>query len=765
MKTIISPFTRFSLLVLVLFALACGKDNALEPIGINICEENPCGYPDRCPDACNDGNGGTTDGEGSDITRDDLTPEGNVTETETGYLVEGSLSMETESGETITFVEADLDVQFNEDGSLRSISGSSDVPISTDYFEFEAPVRADIGFFNGKFLNENRDFEILLQEDRWYFVFAISASFGINIGFNDDPEATKPLSISPPIGGHVTLIQDYTDPMFFFSLGHDDGLGGDGGTGDGSGSGDGGSDGNSDGGGELLGVSFGVSHEGLFIYEPTNPVDKVVSFNASTVKGGTFTFWGVLQASGLRYENKGFGASFYSPDPLDSDFEAGYRSGINGELEFSLDIASFVSFGFPIGEGSTAIEAVASTDGGVTARAFFNGLVDPDLSWWPDFIPIVPNNSLQAYGYVEDSGWFDIGLSGVYGLDTPGGFRGITGDMRATPEALTLEGTAAIDEDTWNAFITFTADQTRVVTTPPVSFTDGISETVTAQIDDAIATTEQALEDLQKANEQYELELSLRGLRAALPGIVDEALDIIDDAVDAAIKSARDQRDQILEDYDRVACSDNITSQVNAVVKPYKDALNRLKNAVDASNDNAQTRIEIEDALRDLAALDKINKTVTVSITHGGTLFKCSQFKQTDTRSVTINRTVISSEYKAKLLEAADNVKYISEADGIRFDAQVIVDELPTLEELNSLKDSIESCVAELTENIGDVGFIYHHETKTYTHFMVIGGEEKEVGSFDIFSQDQLIENARLEVSSCNASDELNKLYRQAKSR
>ncbi|NAS12008.1 hypothetical protein [Poritiphilus flavus] len=765
------PQIRISRILLLLLSIAvtlnCSKDESnFEPIGSDPCKSDPCSNPELCADSCNDNAGGIT----GELNREDLKPEGNVTETENGYMVEGKLSMETESGETVVFNEADLDVEFNEDGSLMSISGTAEVPSPSNYFEIADPVSADVGFFSGKFLNENRNFEIKLKDDRHYFVFAIAVALEVSVGANDDPDATKPITIAVPVGGHITLIQDFTDPMFFYSLGGS-ALGNNSGDGNNNGDGNNG-DGNNDGNGnneddgEVMGVSFGASYGANLVYEPSLPVENIVSFDAKSVTGGTFSFWKVLEASGLYYQNKGFSVDFNLKEPMNSEIGYGYRAGINGNINFSADIKGIISFGFPIGKGSTAIVAEASSKEGIKAQAFVNGLVEPDLSWWPDFIPVKPNGNLNAYGYVEETGAFDLGLSGSLGLEMPTGNQGVQGSLRLTQNEFTMTGEVVSGDDVWGATAIITKDETRCIATAPNNFTDGISETVTAQIDQAIETTEKALEDLEKANENYEFELSLRGLRTALPGIIDRALAEINTAEDNGIKSGRSQANKILNDNNRKLCSDNIAAVVKSAVKPYKDALTRLKNAVNNSNDNAQTRTELEAALRNLAGLNKINKSVTVSITHGHKTFGCGNlWKQTNKRTIKINRTILNSTQVSQLNEAADNVKYIQEADGIRFDAQLIVDELPTMEELEGLKKNVEACVSELTEQLGDVGFVYNHETKEYTHFMVINGEEKEVGTFDIFNNSEIVASARLELGSCNTSEELKALQQRAKAR
>ena len=291
MKTKLKPLYKIVLVFsLTALAVSCGKENGIEPIASNPCEENPCGNPNECPDQCDNGN---TDDTGSGITEDDLEPKGNITETENGYLVEGSLTIKTDSEESIVFAEADLDVQFDDNGNLASISGTTEIPAPSNYFEFETPVQADIGFFTGKFLNENRDFEIKLVDERSYFVFAVSAGLELKLGVNDNPDAHKPLSIEAPVGGHITFIADYTDPMFFFSLGGD-ALGGDDSNSDNS-NGDSSSSHN-----KLASVSFGGSFGSNFVYEPTNPVQgNVVSFQANQVTGGTVSFFKLLEVSGM----------------------------------------------------------------------------------------------------------------------------------------------------------------------------------------------------------------------------------------------------------------------------------------------------------------------------------------------------------------------------------------------------------------------------------------------------------------------------------
>ncbi|MEM6863755.1 MAG: hypothetical protein AAF575_01185, partial [Bacteroidota bacterium] len=465
---------------------------------------------------------------------------------------------------------------------------------------------------------------------------------------------------------------------------------------------------------------------------------------------------------GMLYQNRSFNADLDFNEPLNSEFGIGFQAGINGTLDLSLGITSFISFGFPIASGSAAVVAEASSEG-ATGKAFISGLVDPDLSWWPDFIPVVPDGNLNAYGSIVQSGSFDIGLSGSFSMETPTTNHIVEGMLRATPDAFTMDGKVTNNDEIWEANVTFTKDQTRAIATPPVNFADGISETVTAQIDKAIETTEKALADLEAANEQYEFELSLRGLRAALPGIISDAEDAIDNAVSSTISDARTRINNSLNARDLVRCSDNLSGQMTAIVRGHRNALTRLGDAVNDQNDNETVRAELEGALRDLAAMDRITRTFSVSVEYASKFTGCSIGPRfTESRSESIDSQVLTTAQKAQLLEAADNVKFIAEADGIRFDAQVIVDQLPTIQELETLRDGVEDCVSELTEGIEKSGFTYIHDTGEFIPFIVINGEEKEVESFDVFSADELVAKARIETDGCNPNQALKRLQAEA---
>ncbi len=713
------------MLLVMVIAISCGKDDVensiepttIDPVAVDPCDD-PCANPKECPGQCVNENTG--------LNKDAFKPEGTIMDTENGYTVDGKLTIPIDSIGEIVFDNADIDVSFNEDGTLQSLVGNTQIPPLENYFEFAQPLEAEVGFFSGKFLNENRNYEITLKDERSYFVFNIQANFELKIGSNDDPNATKPISISPGNAG-LTLITDYTDPMFFFSVGGDV-AGGEN------------NNGNNNSNSRLLGVSFGGSFGANMSYVPTNPVNDVISFNAKRVGGGTLSFFKILQGSGLYYENKSFSADIDSKEPLASSFAAGYRAGWNGTIDVDLDITSFISFGFPIAEGSAAIVAEASTINGVEARAFINGSVDPDLSWYPDFIPIKPGRSLNADGYVNQNGDFDIGVAGTYSIETPNNQQEIQGSMRLSNPAFEIGGSYIKNGQEWSVNSTITKDETEVVVNAPNSFVAGLDALVEQEIDSVLNSVEDAVANLEKATADYEFELSLRGLREGLPVIISNAQKTINDRVAAGVADGVSMARAEVSSRGAVYCGDNISSIANGIVKPYRDALARMGNAVNNQNDNDQTRTELEAALRQLAGLNRVNKTVTATVTWGLPLTGCA-IPFTSTRNINLNFVVLTSAQVTQLNTAASNVKFIAETSDIKISAQAIFDAVPTQEirdRLDILKQDIVNQV-KTYQDFNGVGFIKKHTTSEFTFFIEQGNERKTVTSFNPFNPDVII--------------------------
>jgi len=704
-------------LFLLLLMQACDKTNCeddpcAEGCGEcpDICETDPCSDPVLCPEQCPEFDDGT-------LGKSNLKATGNVEETADGMIVDGSLIITTPEDSEIVLDDAEIVVEYNDDRTVKSISGTSNAPSPTDYMEFTEPVQADVGYYSGKYLNDNWDLDILLVDERFYLAFKIAVALELKVGANSDPDATKPLSIKPPVGGHILYIYDYTDPFYFYSAAQD----------------------------ALGSLAFGESFQGYIPYVPMQPVDEIVSFQGNSVRGGKFPIYKVIEVNGTMIQATSFNVELVEENPFPTNFSSGYSAGVNGEFELSLPISDWISFSIPLGEASAAITAKAGTSG-VEAQAFLNGLAKPDNSWWPEFIPVKPEGQIRASGYVQQEGKFDLELSGEYNLHMPNDVFAIEGSIGATNKALTIGGSMLANGLTWQAEAEFRANETEFKANPPQELLDDINNLVNSNIDSALTKAETALADLEKATEDYEFELSLRGLRSTIPTIVSEAKKRIADEVADGIESGRAQTDKILDDEGFALCSDNISKQVKKLDDPYIDALNRLSDAAANSNDNETTRKEIEGALRDLAKLDRLNKLTTVTIVAGNKkvnnpypipdVKKCT-FTSSFKRTVKLDVQILTAQQVELLNTAADNVKFITETSDIKIEAEEIWKKVPSTEIMAKLKDDIENGTKSIP-SIGEVGFINHHDKGTFSYYWVVNGERKELEDVDIFSPDAI---------------------------
>ena len=636
------------------------------------------------------------------ITRSQMHPSGDVTETSNGYIIKGSLDMDTEESGTVSFANADLNVEFNPDGTLKNISGRAQIPQPANFVEFADPVQADVGYFSGKYLNENRDFDIVLKEDISYFVYHIALAAEMKIGGNDDPNSTKPLSLKLPVGGHILYVADYNDPMFFFSGAQD-----------------------------LLGsLGFGSSLEGKIPYVPLQPVDGFRPFDGNSIRSGSFPIFKVIEASGSIIRNIDFSAQLTDSDPLGVKFSAGYQAGINGAFDLSLPIATFVSFGIPLGEASAAVSAELSS-GGFVGQAFINGLAARDNTWWPNFIPVKPSGQIRTTGFVQQDGSFRLGLQGEFNLQLPSANEKYVGSATVTNDDFTMEGSVTNDDLTWKARATFLKDATEYAATPPQKLLDDISSYVEAEIDSGFDALQKALQDLEDRTADYEFELSLRGLRSSLPKIISEARDLLSSGMKSAETKARKKIKDELAKRSLKLCSDDLKSVIKTVTEPYRTVLDRLESAVAEPNDNDRTRSEIEAALRDAASKKRFKKTVTVTVKVANKTLGCT-FSSTQTGSATVDVRILPDDKVSLILEAADNVKYLAETSDRKFKARKIYDELPSKEELEKLRADIQSGVKKIP-GLSEVGFIYSHDDKTYSFYVVHGGKRHDVPEFDMF--------------------------------
>ncbi|HXV14731.1 MAG TPA: hypothetical protein VEC56_11055 [Candidatus Krumholzibacteria bacterium] len=620
------------------------------------------------------------------LTRDDLAPEGVVVETADGYQVQGALHVKTDEGE-VSFVNADLDVSFDENGRVRNITGTTEIPSPHERIEFANPVQADIGFFSGKFLNDNRDF-ILLKEDTDYFVFNFDVNLEMRIATGETGEdATKPISVRAPLGGQLLMIIDYNDPMYYV-YGEQD----------------------------LLGAAgMGWSLHSRIPFAPWHPVEDMGTFDGKNTRVGTFPILKVLEVTGQMVDNNYTELHLSEEDPLTSDLRTGYQSGYNGEMALDLFLKDIVGVEIPIAEGSGGVWSEVSVQEVFEGHAYVNGLTS-ELDWWPAFIPAAPVASLRTSAFIRSDLDFDVTVAGEFGWNlAAGGGNAWSGYFNFAPEALTLGGSVRDDDTVFNIEGRVTKETTSVSTRPPQEVLDLVSSGVTGELDDRIAQAEQAWNDLQEATADYEFELSLRGLRSALPNIVDTAKNALSTAI------ANELRNHEGEPY-----YDDLRDHLYSADNPYHTALDRLKAAALQIQDNDQTRAEIEAALRGVAAR-KIFSTTYVYRVLGVTV-----------KTVNVSRRIMSDTQANQIITAADNVRHIKESWDRKVRMQEIYDTIPDKEIFERVKDDIENGLIVI-DDLGEIGFVYGHDDQVFRAYALVGGDRHELGEVDLFSVVDLV--------------------------
>jgi hypothetical protein len=620
------------------------------------------------------------------FTRDDLAPEGVVVETADGYQVQGALHVKTDEGE-VSFVNADLDVSFDENGRVRNITGTTEIPSPHERIEFANPVQADVGFFSGKFLNENRDF-ILLKEDTDYFVFNFDVTLEMRIATGETGEgATKPISVKAPLGGQLLMVIDYNDPMYYV-YGEQD----------------------------LLGAAgMGWSLHARIPFVPWHPVEDMGTFDGKNTRTGTFPILKVLEVTGQMVDNNYTELHLSEEDPFTSDLRTGYQCGYNGAMTLDLFLKEIVGVEIPIAEGSGGVWSEVSVQEVFEGHAYVSGLTS-ELDWWPSFIPAAPVASLRTSAFIRSDLDFDVTVAGEFGWNlAAGGGNAWTGYFNFAPEALTLGGSVRDDDTVFDIEGRVTKETTSVSTRPPQEILDLVSAGVTGELDHRIAEAERAWNDLQEATADYEFELSLRGLRSALPNIVDTATNALATAI------ANELRNHEGEPY-----YDSLRDHLYSADNPYHAALDRLKAAALEIQDNDQTRAEIEAALRGVAAR-KIFTTTYVYRVAGITI-----------KTVNVSRRIMSDTQANQIITAADNVQYIKESWDRKVQMQEIYDTIPDKAIFERVRDDIENGVIVI-DDLGEIGFVYGHDDHVFRAYAQVGDDRHELGEVDLFSVVDLV--------------------------
>jgi hypothetical protein len=566
--------------------------------------------------------------------------------------------MATSDTTEVTFLEADLRVRLDDQGRVRSISGRARIPPPHERISFEDPVRADVGFFRGEFLNSERELGILLRDDTDYFVFDVQVAFQMNIATGDTGEdATRPVVVKAPLGGRALMVVDYTDPMYY-TFGAQD----------------------------LLGAAgHGWSLRQRLPYRPVLPVDTVGAFDGGSIRTGTIPIFKVLSLEGEIVDNEYTEIHMTREDPFASGLRKGYRAGVNGDVAMDLFVKDVAGIELPLVGTSGGIWGEGGTDGVFRGHLFLRGKTTNDFSWWPTFIPARPIAELDGDAFVTHTGDFSVGLEGRYGWRFADGDQTMAGGFRFDPDALTLRGTISGPELDFPSTGEVTEDATRLDVAPPETLLDAVATEVNDRVLPRIEEARSAWEELQQATEDYEFELSLRGLRSALPTIVDRAKSELDDGIDAAIRS---QDGEIWEGA--------LRDHLRRADDPYHRELDALKAAALEIEDDDRTRAEIERALRAVAS----RKIFSTTFTYRDPVFGTVLYRRT------ISFRILSDSQAARLVEAADNVRFIEETSDRMIALRDVYEQVEDRELFEQVRDDLREGVLQM-RGIEELGLVF----------------------------------------------------------
>lgn len=617
---------------------------------------------------------------GTNFNQDNVTATGSVTQTDDGFTVDGTLEIGTSDTSSVTFENADVRVRFDDAGNMTSVSGTVEIPAPHERITFDDPVRAEIGLFTGKFLNDERDLGILLQDDTDYFVFDFAVALKMNIATGETGEdAVKPISVKAPVGGRVLMVVDYTDPMYFV-YGEQDLLG-------------------------AMGMGWSLNSRIPFV--PQRQIADLGAFDGANIRTGTFPIYKIFSISGTTVDNEYTEVHLSEENPFDSDLRRGFQQGWNGDFDLDLSIKDVFGLVIPVADGSGGIFAEASVQDIFQGHVYGVGQTTDDFSWYPTFIPMKPASQLGVEAYLTHEGDFEVGMQGQYGWEFPDGLYAMGGGFSISNEAMELNGEIVDADVRWAVSGRVAADATTVAVEPPQELLDAIASDVNNEVLPRIEEAQAAWEDLKEATADYEIELSLRGLRTQLPGIVDAAKSGITNGINAELRK-----------HEGKIYYNSLRSHLRSADDSYITALNNLKAAAQNANDNQTTRNTLEAALRSVAAKKVFSTTYRYRVL-GKTV-----------KTVSFSRQVISNSQAAALVNAANNVWRIQETSSIKISMQQIYDQVPDKQIFDEVKDDIQDGLL-IMRDIGELGFVYPHapDEGAYNAFVVIDDTRYEVGT------------------------------------
>ncbi len=661
------------------------------------------------------------------FSADNLMPTGTVIDTGDGYTVNGNLTMQFGENSEQTFSNANLQASFDENMNLVDLAGEGDLPTEfTDNVSLDAGVRADFGLFTGAEINADPAYGATMLDNRQYFLYFLSS--GVTLTIQNPAIPAQEITVSAPLLPipNFILISDPYDPMVYYGDGGD--------------------------------FAYGLSIQGLLPFRPVvNTSGRVTSFEGNELLKGSlgvgFKIFDFLTFTGERVILDPRFATNLSvlDDTIDVDGPSvlDFKIGFNGGAAFEFSVLTVGLFAFDIGASSATLEV-----GHEGVNLAIDALVEPDVSWAPPWMPFVPESQLTADFFANDKGVLDANLSGAYKSTVPA--ADVEGSIHITLDQVTMKAVVR-DRIDIPMSITFGDNETHAKVELDVAFTDEINAAVSSAFDRAEQQVDQAIADLEAAITGYEIEVSLNGLRTAIPAIADAAISTLN-GLPSTVRTAVDNA-VVAEIQSREACTGSgifrvcvgVDTLVNegaigntagdeakATAQGYVDAVipvfEELKFQVQQADD-ASLRVALEQAL--LAAYDNrtINKTVSGSVSLGsvpvyGSLGSVPY-------SYNLNVTILDTTNADLILTAADHASKIQASSDLVISSQTIVDNLPTKQVVGQVRQKVESGATQLP-GVKEVS--YDVVNGSYSASVLLSDDSVHTAGFNVLSLDEAIQ-------------------------
>lgn len=633
---------------------------------------------------------------------------GDVYPTDSGYRSVGTLTVNT--GEREQEMEnSDLTLEFDDDGVLVDIHGETDLPGNlSDNVSVGGGVRSYLMMMTGAEINETPELGIRLVEDNDYFVYFLDVSVELTITNPGDPSILKVETLDVPLaGGQIVLISDPTDPMLYRY-------------------------------GELpVGTAGqGESYNRLFVYEPDFDFGGLDTFNGNMIKKGAIgfgiadvieltTFEGYQVIDQFSYLDIVFDDALRSP--------LFYRAGMTGSMDFGIDVLGVGLFSFATADLNATLEV---SEERAQAAFAFRYEQDPtsDVFVEPDWFHILPSGEIDASAFINATGDFSLELAG--GLQSSLPPADLTGRVFIDNDSVTMAATFGESGDTLSASFEIGNYETVGRVEFPERYAESIMGSVSQALDRELAFVQQEIDRLVEATEDYEFEVSLRGVRESIPTMMDAAETLLDSipgtiytrAHDAAMNemNSRCVLGYCVPDVVNAPsiartignrARDNARTYVNGAIAVMQDLRTRALQADDAS---------LREGLR--AALAAVYSYRTYSrrirLTYTINAWPFGEYTMT-LYDETYTRSVLSSTNASRIATARDNVYRIQETSDIMISQQQIVDALPTEEIIAQVKQDVENGIAAvpIPEGLG-----YRAINDTYEAFVTVDGVDYDTG-------------------------------------